>query len=208
MRKIELSDLKNILEYEKLRNDFRKKIIDLKRNRRLKVGDKITLTFENRQTVTFQIEEMMRIERIVDDEKIKSEIEAYNELIPGENELSATLFVEVVEQDQIKPVLDSLVGLNRDSLFLEIGDRKIPAVFEEGHATDDRISAVQYVKFKLSPADMDAFRKSSMNIRMIANHINYKATSDFPEEMRKSLLDDFTKGNAANVWNLNLPVDE
>ena len=200
MKKIEPRDLKNILEYEKVRKDFRSKIIELKKERRLEVGDRITLIFENRYTVAFQIEEMMRIERIVDDDKINSEIESYNELIPGENELSATLFVEVDEQDRVKPVLDSLVGFNKDSLFLQIENKKIPAVFEEGHATDDRISAVQYVKFKLSSADMDAFRKPSTTVRVIANHTNYKATSDFPEEMRKSLLEDFTGGNAVNVW--------
>jgi hypothetical protein len=201
MKKIEIGDLKNILEYEKVRNSFRTKIIAMKKERRLQVGDRLTLTFENRYTVAFQIEEMMRIERIVDDEKINSEIESYNELIPGENELSATLFVEVDEQDQIKPVLDSLVGLNKDSLFLQVGDKNIPAVFEEGHATDDRISAVQYVKFKLLPADVEAFAKSSTVVRVVVIHSHYKAAADFPEEMRKSISKDFSEGNSVNVWN-------
>lgn len=201
MKKIGISDLKNILEYEKVRNDFRSKIISMKKERRLKVGERLTLTFENRYTVTFQIEEMMRIERIIDEIKINAEIEAYNELIPGKNELSATLFVEVDEQDQIKPVLDSLVGLNKDSIFLQVGERKIPATFEEGHATDDRISAVQYVKFKLSLADMEAFGKPSTPIRIVIDHPNYSALADFPEKMRKSLLNDFTEGNSVNIWN-------
>lgn len=201
MKKIELSDIKNILDYEKVRNDFRNKIIGMKKSRRLNVGNRITLTFENRYTVTFQIEEMMRIERIVDEEKINSEIDAFNELIPGENELSATLFVEVDEKDQIKPVLDSLVGLNKDSVFLEVGKKRIPAVFEEGHATDDRISAVQYVKFKLSPAEVKVFGNSSVPVRIVAKHANYNAMADLPEEMRKSLLHDFTMGTTENVWN-------
>jgi len=201
MKKIELSDLKNILEYEKVRNVFRNRIILMKKERRLRLGDRITLTFENRYTVTFQIEEMMRIERIVEEEKINSEIEAYNELIPADNELSATLFVEVDEQDQIKPVLDSLVGLNNDSVFLQIGERKIPAVFEEGHATDDRISAVQYIKFKLSPEDAETFSRTSVTIRVIADHENYHAMADLPEEMRRSLYNDFAQGDRVNVWN-------
>lgn len=200
MKKIELSDIKNILEYEKVRTDFRNKIIGMKKSRRLNVGNRITLTFENRYTVTFQIEEMMRIERIVDEEKIKSEIDSYNELIPGENELSATLFVEVDEKDQIKPVLDSLVGLNKNSVFLEVGEKRIPAVFEEGHATDDRISAVQYVKFKLSPVDVEAFGNPSIPVRIVANHANYNAIADLPEEMRKSLSRDLKPGIAVNVW--------
>jgi hypothetical protein len=200
VKKIELSDIKNILEYEKVRTDFRNKIIGMKKSRRLNVGNRITLTFENRYTVTFQIEEMMRIERIVDEEKIKSEIDSYNELIPGENELSATLFVEVDEKDQIKPVLDSLVGLNKNSVFLEVGEKRIPAVFEEGHATDDRISAVQYVKFKLSPVDVEAFGNPSIPVRIVANHANYNAIADLPEEMRKSLSRDLKPGIAVNVW--------
>ncbi len=201
MRKIELSDIKNIIEYEKIRESFRRKIIAMKDDRRLNVGDKITLTFENRYTVVFQIEEMMRIERIVDDEKIRAEVETYNELIPNENELSATLFVEVDQQSQIKPVLDSLVGLNRGSVYLQIDERKIPAIFEEGHATDDRISAVQYVRFKLSPEDTRAFEKPSIPIRVTINHQNYRAEAILSEEMRNAIRVDFEQGSSANVWN-------
>ena len=172
----------------------------MKKERRLSVGERITLTFENRSTVAFQIEEMMRIERIVDEGKIQSEIDSYNELIPAENELSATLFVEVDEQDKIKPVLDSLVGFNKESLFLQIGDRRVPAIFEEGHATDDRISAVQYVKFKLSRADVEAFRNPAAVVCVTANHANYQAAADFPAEMRESLLSDSTQGTKVNIW--------
>ncbi|MGO9481997.1 MAG: DUF3501 family protein [Candidatus Kryptoniota bacterium] len=200
MKKIEVDDLKDIADYEKVRNDFRKKIIEMKNRRRLEAGDKITLTFENRHTVTFQIEEMMRIERMVDDEKIKSEIETYNELIPRENELSGTLFVEVDEQDQIKPVLDSLVGLNRNSVFLQIGDRNIPAIFEEGHATDDRISAVQYVRFKLSPDEVTAFIKRSVPIRVVIKHKSYNTDVEVPEEMLHALIEDLTAGASENIW--------
>ena len=203
MRKIDLSDIKNIIDYEKIRQSFRSKIIAMKDDRRLKVGDMITLTFENRYTVVFQIEEMMRIERIVDEEKIKAEVDTYNELIPNENELSATLFVEVDEQDRIKPVLDSLVGLNRDSVYLQIDGKKIPAVFEEGHATDDRISAVQYVRFKLTRDDVAAFEKPSIPIRVIIEHQNYKEEAILSEKMREAIRNDVERGASANVWNQN-----
>ncbi len=172
----------------------------MKKVRRLQVGDRITLTFENRSTVVFQIQEMMRIERIVDEGKIASEIDSYNELIPGDNELSATLFVEVDEPNQIKPVLDSLVDLNRNSLFLQIADRTIPAIFEEGHATDDRISAVQYVKFRLSRADVEAFNKPSTTARVIIRHPNYNVAADLSDQMRASIGMDFAEGNSADLW--------
>ena len=201
MKKIGIDEIKDIASYEKIRNSFRDKIIKIKNDRRVKVGDKITLAFENRYTVIFQIEEMMRIERIVDDEKIKSEIEVYNELIPREHELSATFFVEVDEQDQIKPVLDSLVGLNKDSVFLQIGKGKIPAVFEEGHATDDRISAVQYVRFKLTPQETESFVNRSMPVRIIIRHKNYEAEAIMPESTLRALTEDVTRGSSVNVWN-------
>ena len=202
MKPIGLNDIKDILEYEKIRQGYRKKIIEMKKNRRIKLGDRITLTFENRYTVAFQIEEMIRIERIVDPQKIEAEIDSYNELIPGKNELSATLFVEVEEQDQIKPVLDSLVGLNKDSVFIEIGSRKIPAVFEEGHATDDRISAVQYVRFKLSAEDVRAIGDPSVRVKVTANHENYSATTELSQDMLASLRKDFAEDDAVNVWSL------
>ncbi|MFZ1081268.1 MAG: DUF3501 family protein [Candidatus Kryptoniota bacterium] len=200
MKRIELQDIKNIADYEKVRRDFRDKIIGMKNIRRLRIGDKITLTFENRYTVAFQIEEMMRVERIVEDKKIESEIETYNELIPRQNELSATLFVEVDQQEQIRPVLDSLVGLNKDSVFLQIGERNIPAVFEEGHATDDRISAVQYVRFKLSHEEVSSFMKRSAPIRVIMKHKNYNAETEMTTETWHALTEDLTIGESVNVW--------
>jgi len=200
VKKIDPSDIKNIIEYEKVRIPFRSKIIGMKNTRRLKVGELITFTFENRHTVVFQIEEMMRVERIVDDAKIMNEIETYNELIPRDDELSATLFVEVDEQAKVKPVLDSLVGLNKDSVFLDVAGKSIPAVFEEGHATDDRISAVQYVRFKLSREDAETFNDPTNPARIVIRHKNYNATSDITSETRKALIGDLAQ-HSVNVWN-------
>ncbi len=201
MKPIQFDEIKNIIEYEKVRNDFRKKVIAIKDHRRLKIGEIVTLTFENRYTVTFQIEEMMRIERIIDDVKIRDEVETYNELIPRQNELSATLFVEIEEQSKIKPLLDSLIGMNKDSLFLRIGNRMIPAVFEEGHSTDDRISAVQYIRFKMAREEAEMFGNTSVEVKAIISHKNYNAEVVMPSELRRALYEDMTTGAAANVWN-------
>ena len=201
MKPIGFNEIKNIIDYEKIRDNFRRRIIEMKNLRRLKVGELVTLTFENRYTVTFQIEEMMRVERIVDDEKIKSEIETYNELIPRDNELSATLFVEVDEQSMIRPVLDSLVGMNKDSVYLKIGGKTIPAVFEEGHATDDRISAVQYIRFKFSPEETKALADSSISAAVVIKHKNYNAEAPLNDGMRQALYSDITDGSTVNVWN-------
>lgn len=200
MKRIEFSDIKNLVEYEKARPDFRTKVIEKKKDRRISVGDRITLVFENRHSVLFQIQEMIRVERMVDAAKIQHEIDTYNELIPEKNELSATLFVEVQEQEMIKPVLDSLVGLNKNSVFLKIDDDVIPALFEEGHATDDRISAVQYIKFKLSPVHINKFSSNDADIRVVINHPNYNAQTIFPENVRAALYHDLINNDSENLW--------
>src|SRR5215470_102520 len=95
MNKVSLDDIMGISAYEKIRENFRRGIIDLKQKRRVSVGDRVSLVFENRDTVIFQIQEMVRAERIVDLDKIREEIEVYNGLIPDPGELSATLFLEI-----------------------------------------------------------------------------------------------------------------
>src|SRR5437870_4731867 len=106
MKPIGISDVMNIAEYEKIRPEFRSRIIELKNRRRISVGPKITFVFENRDTVLSQIQEMMRAERIVHEDKIQNEIDVYNQLLPGQNELSATMFIEITDSDQIKAELE------------------------------------------------------------------------------------------------------
>ncbi len=89
------SDLMNIIEYEKVRKEYRKDIILYKKNRRIKLGPNITITFENMKTIKFQIQEMMRAERMVHDHQIQEELDIYNSLFPPKNGLRATLFIEV-----------------------------------------------------------------------------------------------------------------
>ncbi len=193
MKKIDLSEVKNIYEYEKIRNDFRNYIIDLKKKRRVAVGDRVSLVFENRDTVLFQIQEMMRAERMVDDTEIKFEVDTYNELIPEKNELSATLFIEVDDPQLLRPVLDSFIGLDRgNNVYLQIGDKhKIYAQFEEGHSKDDRISAVHFIKFKFKPEQIDDFKNFDNEIKLVIDHPNYKAFAIINDETRKELIKDF-----------------
>ncbi len=113
MNKIALEDIIGNAAYEKVREKSRQRIIDLKRRRRVSVGDKVTLVFENRDTVIFQIQEMMRAEKISDLDKIREEIEVYNELIPGTWELSATLFLEIEDQTHLREELLKFLGIDR-----------------------------------------------------------------------------------------------
>jgi hypothetical protein len=193
MRKVELAEVKNIYEYEKIRDDFRKYIIELKKRRRISVGDRVTLVFENHDTVLFQIQEMMRAERMVDDDEIKFEVETYNQLIPEKDELSATLFIEVDDPKLLRPVLDSFIGLDRGNhVYLQIGDKhKIYAQFEEGHSKEDRISAVHFIKFKFTPEQINDFKDFRNEVKLVIDHPNYKAEAVVSDEMRQELIKDF-----------------
>jgi hypothetical protein len=192
MKPITISDIKNIAEYEKARSDFRLRIIEIKKHRRVSVGPTITLLFENRDTILSQIQEMMRAERIVHDDKIQHEIDVYNQLLPGPNELSATMFIEITQNDQIKSELDRLLGLTRsDHVSIVIGDERVPAIFEEGHEQDDRVSAVQYVRFRFSDSEKNRFLSSPAEVGIAITHPNYNVKTDIPKDVYDSLVTDF-----------------
>ncbi|MBI2366586.1 MAG: DUF3501 family protein, partial [Deltaproteobacteria bacterium] len=149
MKKVALEDIRGLAAYENLREKFRRRIIELKQARRVAVGDKVTLVFENRDTVIFQIQEMVRAERIVDLDKIREEIEVYNELIPEPGELSATLFLEIEDQTHLREELLKFLGID-EAVYFKVGSHSIHARFEAGHSKEDKISAVQYVKIPFS----------------------------------------------------------
>ncbi|HZS45540.1 MAG TPA: DUF3501 family protein [Blastocatellia bacterium] len=192
MKPINISEVKNIAEYEKIRPEFRARIIELKNNRRISVGPKITFVFENRDTVLSQIQEMMRAERIVHEEKIQDEINVYNQLLPGSNELSATMFIEITTAGKIKEELEELLGITRsDCVAIQIGDQyRVPAIFEEGHEEDDKLAAVQYVRFKFSEEAKDAFLSKSS--RIVINHPNYQASAEILDNVRDNLRSDLS----------------
>ena len=194
MKKLELSDVKNIYEYEKVREEMCRRIIDLKRRRRVQVGKYLCFVFENRETALFQIQEMCRVERIVDEAKIREEVEVYNDLIPGENELSATLFIEIEDRAEIQPVLDRLMGIDAgEHVWIQVGkDYAIPAQFEPGHSDADRgkLSAVHFIRFAFPPGAIEAFKKQ--DAYLVVDHPGEKARTRIPDEVKTSLFDDFT----------------
>jgi predicted transcriptional regulator len=188
MKKICITDIINIYEYEKMRKDFRRKIIEIKKNRRFAVGDYLTFVFESRETVIFQIQEMIRSERIVDEKAIQNEIDIYNNLIPEENELSATLLIEIVEREEIKRVLDSLKGIENNSVSLKIGNKYIIyAEFDKDQIDEMGLSAVQYLKFKLTPEQREHFLNSDDIIFICINHPKYNFYTALSDEIRSSI---------------------
>lgn len=190
MKKIVLEDIIGLPAYEKVREDSRRRIIELKKKRRISVGDKVSMVFENRATVIFQIQEMLRAEKITDLDRIREEIEVYNGLIPELGELSATLFLEIEDQRHLREELLKFLGID-ESVFLKIGDRhSIHAKFEEGHSKEDKISAVQYVRFPFSQEQVLAFANGKEDAILLIEHPNYRATGGIEPEARKSLAED------------------
>ena len=178
-------------EYERVREAFRKRIIDLKRWRRISVGDLVTLVFENRETVLFQIQEMLRAERVVAPDRIQEEVEMYNEQIPGAGELSATLLIEVTDQANVKPVLDRLMGIDRgQTVGIRVGSHLVYGLFEPGRSNEEKISAVHYVRFPIQEAVRAAMEDPGTPVQVVATHPRYQAVQPVPEGMRRSLLGD------------------
>jgi uncharacterized protein DUF3501 len=147
MRPVERDEIVDHVTYEDEREAFRARVMDAKRVRRVHVGDSLTLLFENRLTVRYQIQEMMRAERIVREADIRHEIETYNEMLGGEGELGATLLIEIDDQEVRAVRLREWWELpERIFLVLEDGT-EIGARFDPRQRGDGRLSAVQYLKF-------------------------------------------------------------
>jgi hypothetical protein len=191
MKPIVLSDLMNIIEYEKVRNDYRSELMDYKKKRRISLGPNITITFENRKTMKFQIQEMMRAERMVHDNQIQEEIDVYNSLLPLVNGLSATLFIEVTDEDQIRPVLSQFIGLTEgEAVYFEIEDEKVYAEFETGREQSNKISSVHYIQFNFNATAKAAFFDNPESVKLIINYKNYNYTQIINEKMYKSWSED------------------
>jgi len=189
MQKLNPSDLVSNEEYLKERGRYRDRIIALRKLRRIEVGPLLSFTFENRETVKYQIQEMLRVERITDPKKIEQEIQVYNDLIPEPNGLSATMFIEIPDQDQIKAVLDRMQGLDSGgAVYLLIDGEKADAEFEPGHSKEDRISAVHYVHFQLTPELAGKFDGATVELHV--EHSQYRAHAVFREEQKKEIAND------------------
>jgi hypothetical protein len=187
MQTIELSDIKNIADYETERETLRPAMIALKDRRRIRVGDHLTFLFENRDTVRYQIQEMMRIERIVKPADIEHEVDTYNELIPRKGELSASLLIEYETPRERDVELRRLLGLDRH-IWLEAGGERTPALFDGRQIGDTRVSSVQYLKFRLTPTQM---RHWNDGAKIVIDHEHYRRERPLSATELAELAGDF-----------------
>ncbi|MDQ3107653.1 MAG: DUF3501 family protein [Actinomycetota bacterium] len=197
-RKLVLDDIADLRAYERERTAFRDRMIALKKVRRVGVGPIITLMFENRETMRFQIQEMARAEKILSDDAIQHEVDTYNALIPEPGQLSATLFLELTSKMQLVEWLPKMVGVER-SVELVIGSGGAdgsPAVVtcipEESH--DDQLTrpdvtaSVHYVRFELTSSEVERFATEAVVLSV--NHPHYVEGTALSEATKASLLDD------------------
>lgn len=190
VRPITRRDIKGPALYGPIRDDYRRRVIAIKRARRIVIGDRVSLVFENRHTLTVQIEEMCRAENLTRDDQIEAEIAVYNELMPTETSLSATLFIELPPEDDPYVALKRLVGLD-EHVVLHIGPHAIRAAFEPGRSTDDRISAVQYTRYPLTSEARAALLAPGTTVAVEIDHPNYHHRIACPEATRASLAADY-----------------
>jgi hypothetical protein len=183
------ADLPPLEVFEAERDAMRAAVIAHKARRRVALGDRLTLLFEDRETIRWQVLEMCRVEGIRDREAMAQELRVYNELVPGPRELSATLFIEITEPGRIRPELDRLLGIDA-SVSLEVGMERVPAQFDRRQMEEDRISAVHYLRFALTPAQAAAFQDPAVPVALRVDHARYSARSVLEGEVRRSLAVD------------------
>lgn len=191
MKKIALDDIRPPKIYERAREASRKRIIALKKLRRVALGPDVSVEFENRATMISQIEEMARAEHIEDPQKIRDEIDVYNSLLPDEGELTATLFVQIVEKEAIRATLARLVGLDAH-VTLEVSGVVVRAEFEAGRSEGDRLSSVQYLRFKLPPEARRLLATPATEVALVSALPTYSHRVVLEDATRASLAEDLT----------------
>ena len=170
---LKVSDLYGLEQYHKARADFRAKVLEHKKNRQVPLGPNATLYFEDRLTIQYQVQEMLRIERIFESEAIEEELAAYNPLIPDGSNFKATFMIEFPDPEERRLALIRFAGIE-DDLYLEVeGERSIGIADEDLERTDEgKTSAVHFVRFELSTAMKEAVKRGA-SLRFGSEHPEY-----------------------------------
>lgn len=189
MAKLTTADILSLPEYNKIRSEFRERVIKIKNLRRIHLGPYLTFLFENKDTMRYQVQEMLRAEHITKEEAIEHEVITYNELVPEKHQLTATLLVEF-EDPVIRAVkLKELVGLE-NHLYLTIGDdEQVLASFDERQLTEDKLSSVQYIKFNIGEQLTRAILGGAQ-IGVKSTHGACSYHEIFSQEQRNSVVED------------------
>ncbi len=184
-------DLFSLEKYSAIKVDYRLKVMEHKKSRRVPIGEHTTLYFEDAITMQYQVQEMLRLERIFEADGIQDELDVYNPLIPNGNNWKATFMVEYHDVEERKKALARLVGIE-DTVWVKVADfDKVFAIANEDldNSEPDKTSAVHFMRFELSPA-MVAAAKQGGAIRAGIDHPAYKEVTELPAHKRDSLAGD------------------
>ncbi|WP_053957858.1 DUF3501 family protein [Sulfobacillus thermosulfidooxidans] len=174
--------------YEQTRDQFRRRIIDIKKVRRVDIGPRISVVFENRDTMRFQVQEMCRIEHITQPELIQQELDIYNDLLPLGYAIGATLLIALSQEDNMPEILRQLSGVE-EQVYLQTDKFRIHAQAELGRSTEEKTSAVHYLTFTFTKEQVQQFAESENNTVAI-HHPHYDYVVALPEVTKASLLAD------------------
>ena len=188
---IKRESLLSLEAYARERNAFRAKVIEHKRNRSVQLGAHLTLQFEDELTIRYQVQEMLRIERIFEEDGIRGELDAYNPLVPDGGNWKATMMIEYPDPDERRRMLAKLKGVeDRTWVQVEGGD-KVYAVADEDleRENEEKTSAVHFLRFELDPGMREKLRAGAQ-LRMGVDHPEYRESVAVPEDVRRALLAD------------------
>jgi len=193
MEKLTRSDLYSLEQYAEARPEFRARVIAHKKNRRIPLGDIAALYFEDRLTMQYQVQEMLRIERIFEAAGIQEELDAYNPLIPDGCNLKATFMVEVPDEEERRKVLANLKGIE-DEVWLRVdGFDPVFAVADEDLEREnaDKTSSVHFMRFEFTPEMIAAARNGAAMGAGISHGAYTRQLEPLPDNIRASLVQDF-----------------
>ena len=190
--KLKIENLLSLEDYDNQREDIKKDLIEHKKNRTVSIGEHIILLFENYLTIKYQVQEMLRIEKIFNKKEIQEEIDAYNPLVPDGNNLKATMLIMYPDVDERKVMLSKLHDIE-NHIWISCGSKKIIAFADEDleRSTDNKTSAVHFLRFQLDQDDITAFL-SDKKVSLGVDHNEYNNEIELEPEARASLAKDLT----------------
>ncbi len=192
MEKLTRTDLMSLEDYAAKRAEFREKVMEHKKARRIELGPHVTLYFEDRLTIQYQVQEMLRAERIFEAEGIQEELDAYNPLIPDSDTLKATMMIEFEDAEERRAALAKWGGIEDRIWIARAGGERCYAIADEDleRRTRERTSAVHFLRFKLDGTTAQSVRDGG-KLAMGVDHELYTETVDpVPEALARSLAND------------------
>ncbi|MBF8269381.1 MAG: hypothetical protein HW386_1090 [Gammaproteobacteria bacterium] len=193
MEKISPAELYPLEHYARIKTEYRARIMDHKKDRRLAIGPHLTLYFEDRLTIQYQVQEMLRVERIFEPDGIQEELDTYNPLIPDGRNLKATMMIEYADAQERARQLTQMVGIEHKIWLQVAGHERVAPVADEDleRSEPGKTAAVHFLRFEFSPAMIKALRGGAVFAAGVDHKVYRHIVQSVPENIRTSLVGDF-----------------